>query len=101
VVSIDRGDVDQTSFGFETLSDRWETVDGGEVRTLMKVRLFDVSPVTFPAYPNTEVGLRSLEEYRKKAAAPSNGIEGAADPLIGLGLMKKRLELKAKSIGGV
>ncbi len=101
MVSIDRGDVDQASFQFETLADRWEAVDGGEVRTLMKVRLYDISPVTFPAYPDTEVGLRSLEEYRKKAAAPSNGDEGVADPLIGLGLMKKRLELKAKSIGGV
>jgi len=67
MVSIDRGDVTQMSFGFETLSDRWETVDKQEIRTLVKVRLIDVSPVTFPAYPNTEVGLRSLEEYRKTA----------------------------------
>jgi hypothetical protein len=67
MTSIDRGDVDQMSFGFETLSDRWETVDKQEIRTLIKVRLYDVSPVVFSAYPDTEVGLRSLEEYRKTA----------------------------------
>jgi len=66
MVSMERGDVSQMSFGFQTLTDRWELQDGKEIRTLEKVKLFDVSPVTFPAYPDTEVGLRSLEEYRKK-----------------------------------
>lgn len=66
IVSMDRGDISQMSFGFETITDKWEQRDGGEVRTLLKVKLFDVSPVTFPAYPDTEVGLRSLEEYRKE-----------------------------------
>jgi phage head maturation protease len=30
--------------------------------------LFDVSPVTYPAYPNTEVALRSLDDIKKDAA---------------------------------
>ncbi|OPY74923.1 MAG: Caudovirus prohead protease [Syntrophorhabdus sp. PtaU1.Bin153] len=89
MTSIDRGDVDQMSFGFETLSDRWETVDKQEIRTLIKVRLFDVSPVTFPAYPDTEVGLRSLEEYRKTAGPSTGDAARTADPLTGLNLLKE------------
>ncbi len=87
MTSIDRGDVTQMSFGFETLSDKWETVDKEEIRTLIKVRLYDVSPVTFPAYPNTEVALRSKEQFRK-TAVPSNGDEpGNDNHLINLRLM--------------
>lgn len=99
MTSIDRGDVDQMSFGFETLSDRWETVDKQEIRTLIKVRLFDVSPVTFPAYPDTEVGLRSLEEYRKAAGPSTDEAERTANPLIGLGLLKEEDTLYRKIHG--
>lgn len=80
MTSIDRGDVSQMSFGFKTLSDEWNLVDGKDVRTLIKVRLYDVSPVTFPAYPDTEVVLRSLEKHRKsKNIPPSGGSNGAED----------------------
>jgi hypothetical protein len=62
MMSIDRGDVDQMSFGFRTVNDDWEiqTVDGEEVliRMLLEAELFEVSPVTFPAYPDTSVSLR-------------------------------------------
>jgi HK97 family phage prohead protease len=62
---IRRGDVDQMSIGFRTIEDKWETVDGKNIRTLVKAELFDVSPVTFPAYPQTEVAVRSLEEWQE------------------------------------
>lgn len=76
MVSIDRGDITQMSFMFEVLSDRWgseEGIDADEVREISKVKLYDVSPVTFPAYPQTDVGTRSamdisaarLEEKRE------------------------------------
>ena len=63
-----RGDVDQMSFGFTVAGDEWETNEdtGRELRTITKIgRLFDVSPVTFPANPNTDVALRSLEAARE------------------------------------
>lgn len=66
MTSIDRGDIDQMSFGFKTVAQLWEGEYPDEVRTLVEVKLYDVSPVTFPAYPDTEVGLRSLEKYRKE-----------------------------------
>lgn len=58
--SLKRGDVDQSSFGFRTLEDSWTTENGEQVRTLLDVKLFDVSAVTFPAYTATSVGLRAL-----------------------------------------
>ena len=57
-ISIDRGDISQMSFGFLVLEDRWGHEDGMDIRELRKVKLFDVSPVTFPAYPQTDVGIR-------------------------------------------
>lgn len=62
--SIDRGDVSQMSFAFRVVKESWEHGEGGEpdIRTLQEVELFDVSPVTYPAYKQTDVGLRSLED---------------------------------------
>lgn len=62
VTSIKRGDVDQMSFAFETLSDEWRKEDGEIVRELIKAKLFDVSPVTYPAYVQTSVSARSAFE---------------------------------------
>jgi HK97 family phage prohead protease len=56
--SIKRGDVSQNSFSFRTLSDEWN--EKGDERTLTKVALYDVGPVTFPAYPQTTVNARDL-----------------------------------------
>lgn len=61
---IERGDISGNSFSFQTLEDGWEFKDGDDIRTLKKVRLFDVGPVTFPAYPQTDVAMRSLEGIR-------------------------------------
>lgn len=60
MVSIERGDVDQASFQFEAVLEEWSTVDGEIVRDVREVKLYDVSPVTFPAYPTTNVDLRSV-----------------------------------------
>lgn len=69
--SIRRGDVSQMSFAFRTVSDVWEdNADGESIRTLVEVELFDVSPVTFPAYRETDVAVRSLEAWRS-AQAPT------------------------------
>ncbi len=63
--SVKRGDVTQSSFGFVTKRDSWgddpEARDGEPctLRELQDVDLFDVSPVTFPAYQDTEVKARS------------------------------------------
>ena len=62
-VSIKRGDITQSSFGFEVVDDSWEGEDTkSPLRTLRKVNLFDVSPVTFPAYTQTSVKARSMTD---------------------------------------
>jgi HK97 family phage prohead protease len=64
--SIERGDIDQSSFGFIVGADKVEKRDNGMLqRTITKVKeLFDVSPVTYPAYPDATVALRSLEKFQ-------------------------------------
>lgn len=62
VVTIKRGDVNQTSFGFAVQQQVLEPPqkDGLARRTLVKAKdLYDVSPVTFAAYPQTSAQVRS------------------------------------------
>lgn len=64
---LQRGDVDQSSFGFIVDEDKWEERDGEMYRTITKVkRLFDISPVTYPAYPDTDAAKRSMEEFKEE-----------------------------------
>ncbi len=61
-----RGDITGSSFGFLPVGPggvRWgETQDGYALRTLTEISIRDVGPVTFPAYNEADVSLRSLEE---------------------------------------
>src|SRR5512137_1309240 len=63
LVSIGRGDISQMSFAFRVGEESWETVDGADIRTILSFdEIFDVSPVTYPAYPDTDVALRAMPE---------------------------------------
>jgi HK97 family phage prohead protease len=70
-VSIDRGDISQMSFGFrvDKGGQSWAKTDQGSIRTITKARLFDVSPVTFPAYPQTDVAVRELRDWMQSTQA--------------------------------
>ena len=64
---VKRGDLKESSFGFTIDEDKWEENEetGAWTRTILKVkRLYDVSPVTFPAYPDTSVAQRSLQKVK-------------------------------------
>ena len=72
VVTIERGDVSEMSFGFRAEEESWVDQDDPDktpIRTLEKVKLLDVAPVTYPAYPDTDVAVRSLESARAPDAA--------------------------------
>lgn len=59
--SMRRGDVDQMSFAFRSVRDNWgHDSELYPLRTLEEVQLYDVSPVTFPAYPQTTAQVREL-----------------------------------------
>ena len=59
--AIKRGDINQSSFGFRAIKDRWTEDEGKPIlRELLEVELFDVSPVAYPAYTATSVDARSI-----------------------------------------
>lgn len=60
LLSIERGDISQMSFGFRVTKQEWDETGDFLKRKIMEVELFDISPVTFPAYTQTDVGLRSV-----------------------------------------
>lgn len=84
ITSIERGDIDGSSFGFVIVEERWSTVpDGSPLRELIEVHPFDVSPVTYPAYegtasPDTAVALRSLDAHKARASVHVPFLDPAA-----------------------
>lgn len=69
--AVERGDVNRMSFGFEVQTDEWNTIEGEEVRTIKKAKVFEVSPVVFPAYTATDISARAIGavEVRELAGA--------------------------------
>ena len=62
---VDRGDVNQCSFGFDILEEETTYNDDGTVHwTIKKIKLYEVSVVTFPAYEDTSVVARK-KDYEK------------------------------------
>ena len=56
------------SFGFTVVADEWTDLDKDmAVRTIIEIgEIFDVGPVTYPAYQDTTVALRSLEAAKQE-----------------------------------
>ena len=76
LISIERGDISGSSFGFNVLEQTWELSEDDDVldkRTLVKVKLWDVSPVTFPAFDDTDVAVREHKEARTAYEARQKG----------------------------
>lgn len=66
---VQRGDVDQCSFGFTILDESTEIRENGSIHwTINKVKLYEVSVCTFPAYESTSVSARAkdAEDIRKR-----------------------------------
>lgn len=58
---IRRGDLQGSSFAFEVTDEEWRKEDDVEIREVKGVRLFDVGPVTYPAYESTTTAVRSCD----------------------------------------
>ena len=64
---VERGDVNQCSFGFEILSEETDFRDDGTVHfTITEVRLHEVSVCTFPAYAETSVQARKEDRAHEE-----------------------------------
>lgn len=59
---VQRGDVDQCSFGFDIISEETDFREDGSIHwTIKEVELYEVSPCTFPAYEETNIAARTKE----------------------------------------
>ncbi len=64
--SIKRGDVDGVSFGFSMVKEEWDEADRDNIiRSVTKAKLFEISPVAFPAYPDSQVSARGHDPYKQ------------------------------------
>ena len=64
---VQRGDVVGCSFGFWPKEvDTIQRDDGSYLDRILDMELFEVSPCTFPAYPQTEIAARSQELAQHK-----------------------------------
>jgi len=73
---VERGDVDQMSFAFRVIRQRWN--EGRTERTLTELSLADgdVSVVTYPAYPTTTVEAREHIAAARQAIKEGREITG-------------------------
>ena len=97
ITSLERGDVDGSSFAFRAIEESWRNPTEDEpfpIRVLREVQLFDVSPATFPAYPSTTAQVRDMAKKLLtpdgRATAGATATRGAARRLA---LRRRRLQL--------
>lgn len=90
-IQLDRGDISGMSFGFRVTHDEWDETGKIPARTIHKVELFEVSAVAFPAYDDTSIALRSLDDARKEQKRKN--FSAAAQRL----RMKTTLDLQTRS----
>lgn len=67
--TIKRGDVTGMSIRFTAQEQKFENLDSSDpddtIRTILKAKLTEVSPVTFPAFPDTKIAVRCLAQLRE------------------------------------
>ena len=80
VILISKGVVRKMSFGFQVPvgGDTWDIINGEDVRTLRKINLIEVSPVTRPAYTATDIGARIAQVVGVEA----RDLDGASERLV-------------------
>ena len=90
-VSVERVDINECSFGFMPVNTAWvEEKDPANDKNMLYIRelrdldLYDISTVTYPAYPNTETELNSRSipadapaEFRSKMQAQHRAASGS------------------------
>lgn len=69
--AIQRGDIDGMSFMFTVERDEWENLESDHpTRHIRKIgKVFEVSAVTFPAYPETTISARNAQTLDNARAA--------------------------------
>lgn len=86
---VRRGDVNQCSFGFDILDEEYSRVGEEDHWTIKKVKLYEVSCCTFPAYEETaiiarkrdaeNIRMRSLQAWRAERLKRLEGIKNGTE----------------------
>jgi HK97 family phage prohead protease len=91
---VRRGDLSGCSFSFTTEDAEWDFTGPVAIRTLKRVKqLFDVGPVTYPAYDDTGVAVRSFRSARDRI----EGDQGRERARVALTLARARLRLEERA----
>ncbi len=72
LANIKAGVVRAMSFGFEVVGEEWMKGETLDTRTLTDVTLYEVSPVVWPAYPETNVALRNAPQSGEAQTPPAS-----------------------------
>lgn len=64
IVQLERGDIAGMSIGFVSVRSEWDETKDVTERTILEALLFEITYTAYPAYRDTEVALRSLEQVR-------------------------------------
>ena len=97
IESIERGDVRGSSFIFslENGKEEWDNTNPKmPIRTIRSATLYEVSPVTNPAYPQSTAGVRSAEEYREIVALHDAPVVSDTDP----GVIARELDIIEREV---
>ncbi len=82
--SIRRRDVTEVSFAFRAVREEWRGVGDTMEREIIEAELFDVSPCTYPLYPQTDVAVRSMLRHDgakdEEIGELSDKLEALRDP---------------------
>jgi hypothetical protein len=91
-ISMERGDISQMSFAFQAEVEDWQDLpDGSWLRTVRQAKLYDVSPVTYPAYDGTDAALRSAAMFNERVQEMRD-----AQRVHSLDVRQRRLRLRSK-----
>lgn len=94
LVSINRGDIDQMSFAFRLGKDSWEERNGESIRTIHEFdEIYDVSVVTYPAYEETSVALRSMDAWKQQTQSKEERQDKSVDESWKASLAQAELKL--------
>jgi HK97 family phage prohead protease len=103
IAAINRREINGSSFAFGDTRERWtEEPDEIPLREILETSLWDVSPVVFPAYPNTDAQVRSSAELVFQTYSKNRidlAVQGDRETNVnrgsvqGVEILRRRLEL--------
>lgn len=90
-----RGDVTGSSFSFEVLNQQWREEGDEVIREIQDVKLWDVGPVTFPAYSATTSGIKATTVSQSDAMVSGRAWPELAEAVLARDAWRRRERLAA------